>query len=364
MKRRIKKVIALLLSISLMMGMVGCKGLETAESVAGGKKSSLSDVKDLSSGSLYVFSDKKGKTIKENMKNPPEHPIYFKCPMKNYSFKGEEVTDAPLFARAIWFEGNSDQSIPTLTSKDSLLYISDTAVPDVIHFERFYDNGYTIGVSNLMANESEHYYIPFAETSEDDYIHYIDIKSDAGALSRLAGISRLYLDKVDGKRIDNKSVSKGGCVKGLRKNSEVVCEFYTGTYYQDYKLKANVHTFTSYENFLSYEFEFLHSNCIEIKIPDYFVSGYYMVNGLGLFRYIADGDVATFKSGRKVKYNKPLIIYDENGFVIFDPSQKEESDAGVEQSEIEVSDDSAQSDDADIEKKDEVEGEEKEADDE
>ena len=89
-----------------------------------------------------------------------------------------------------------------------------------------------------------------------------------------------------------------------------------------------------------------------------------MVNGLGLFRYIADGDVATFKSGGKVKYNKPLIIYDENGFVIFDPSQEEESDAGVEQSEIEVSDDSAQSDDTDIDKKDEVEGEEKEADDE
>ena len=56
MKRRINKVIALMLSVSLMTGLAGCKGLETAESVAGAKKSSLSDVKDLSSGSLYVFS--------------------------------------------------------------------------------------------------------------------------------------------------------------------------------------------------------------------------------------------------------------------------------------------------------------------
>ena len=96
------------------------------------------------------------------------------------------------------------------------------------------------------------------------------------------------------------NVSDGGTVLGLTKDAQYVCEFYTGTYYQDFVLPANIHSFGSMEQFVSYDYEFLHSNCIKINIPEYFKSGYYFVQGVGLFRYVSEQDA-------KFTTAKPMI---------------------------------------------------------
>ena len=36
----------------------------------------------------------------------------------------------------------------------------------------------------------------------------------------------------------------------------------------------------------SNDYEFLSSNIVKVNIPEWFNSGYYMINGLGLFRYV------------------------------------------------------------------------------
>ena len=38
-------------------------------------------------------------------------------------------------------------------------------------------------------------------------------------------------------------------------------------------MTANVHTFGFLESFTTYDYEFLHSNCIEIAIPSWFKTG-------------------------------------------------------------------------------------------
>lgn len=78
---------------------------------------------------------------------------------------------------------------------------------------------------------------------------------------------------------------------------------------------------------------------IVIEIPEYFKSGYYFINGVGLFRYVSDKDADTYNKeayDASIDWNDPIIIYDENGEVIFDPSQPEyygnkyqESDSGM-----------------------------------
>jgi len=149
------------------------------------------------------------------------------------------------------------------------------------------------------------------------------MESDAAQIIAFDTISRLYLDKVGDTRVNKDTASAGGTVTGLTKGKSYVCEFYTGTYYQDFKLTANIHSFGTLERFVSYDYEFLHSNCIAITIPEYFKSGYYFVNGVGLFRYVSDEDLKTYNGlayDENIDWNDPIIIYDENGFVISDPS--------------------------------------------
>ena len=66
---------------------------------------------------------------------------------------------------------------------------------------------------------------------------------------------------------------------------------YEGTVYHKEKFRADVHVFGSMEvtDTTDYAFE-KNSNVINIQIPDFFNTGYYCINGQGLFRYIASGE--------------------------------------------------------------------------
>ena len=309
----------LMLGISVLFS--GC-GLATLASANANDTYATNKVENLRSGCAYVWNPAGEESVYDDIKTPNEKNVFFKLGLGDYNFKGEEVTDTGEYPRTIWMNTENDKRIPTVTSKDALLYISDTQVPTEIIFERFGDYGYTIGVANLVADGGDHYYIPYAEEAEDEYKYYINEASDAADICEFTTITRLYLDKVGNVEVRKESVTDGGTVSGLEKGKSYVCEFYTGTFYQDYLLKADIHTFCSMERFISYDFKFLHSNCISITIPEYFKSGYYLVNGVGLFRYVADSDLAAFESGalNGINWNDPIILYDEYGFVTYDPS--------------------------------------------
>lgn len=315
----VKRIAAILLAGCSVISLTGCGIFETLSGNASGRPTSFSTVDELESGKAYVWKD----ANESDVNKASGSNTFQTCITGDINFTGKELEEVTENPRSIWVSDEADEKIPTVTSKDKLLYVSDTEVPDSIVFERFADYGYTIGVSNFIADGGDHYYIPFAQSGEDDYKYYIDLKSDAGALSKLQSITKLYLDKVGDTKLSKKTVSDGGTVLGLQKGKSYACEFYTGTYYQDFKLKANIHSFGSLERFVSYDFDFLHSNCIAITIPEYFKTGYYFVNGVGLFRYVADADLEKYNGkayDENIDWNDPIIIYDENGSMISDPS--------------------------------------------
>lgn len=59
------------------------------------------------------------------------------------------------------------------------------------------------------------------------------------------------------------------------------------------------------------KYAFIGANIIKITLPDYLKSGYYNINGAGIFRYIAEGD--TYDSS--TNFNEPIIEVDDNGNV-------------------------------------------------
>lgn len=281
-------------------------------------QSAASSVDDLVDNCYYVWHNPKTDDITKDLTYTADTDVFRLCPVGTVNWgKDSFVT------HTVWFTGNSDKNIPTLSSGDKLLYVSSNNVPYMgIEWERFADYGYTIGTANMIGDESGHYHI----SNEDGkgFNGYVCPDSDANQLNEhFSSISNLFLDKIGGIKVRENEVSRGGTVTKLIKDKEYVCEWYTGTIYQDFKMTANVHTFGFMELFTTYEYEFLHSNCIEISIPSWFKTGYYYVDGIGMFRYVSKSDEALYNGkefDENINWNDPIILYDENDNLIYDPS--------------------------------------------
>ena len=281
------------LSVGLVVMMASPAGESfnvTVGSMIEGKSTSASNVNQLESGKAYVWHHE-GADIRDDLTGEVGQDVFFSCIMGDYNFKKKELEETVSYPKIIWLGPEDDAKVPTLTGNDRLIYVSSTQVPETIVFERYEDYGYTIGVANMVSDLGGHYYLTFADLKEDEFKYFIDLNSDAGELSNLTAITRLYLDKVGGKRVDESNVSEGGTVTGLKKDAVYTCEFYTGTFYQDFNLAANIHTLGMPERMETNDYEFMHSNFIVLEIPKDFKSGYYLVNGVGVFKYVNEKEV-------------------------------------------------------------------------
>lgn len=274
-------------------------------------------VKDLTNGCYYVWHNEKTDDITNDLDGISEENVFKLCPTGALNWGKDTFIN-----HTIWFTSTNDIDIPTLYEGDKLLYISSTSVPyKGIEWERFADYGYTIGVANLEGDDSGHYRI--INSDGDGYKGYVYSDSDVNELNQYLTVSNLFIDKIGGKKIRDTSISEGGTILNLTKDKSYVCEWYTGTYYQDFKMKANIHTFSHLEEFTTYQYDFLHSNCIEIIIPDWLKTGYYYIDGIGMFRYVTSEDNYYYNGNsydENVDWNDPIILYDQDGNMIYNPS--------------------------------------------
>jgi len=311
-------VVSLMLVSSVLLSKFGI--IDSGEAVAAeeNKIEVINNVDKLEDGCIYVWKNCQGKKI------TAQDNEFIKCPEgnTNIAYKDRAVSEANY---TVWVDSGDDIQIPTLTSADKLIYVSKEEVPDTYDFLRMYENGYSIGITSLQPDASGHYYLTYMQTDKKDFKQYINTECDAGDLAGL-DVKKLYLEKVGKATLSEENISTSGIVTTLEKNQQYVCEFYTGTYYQDYMLTANQHTFTEFEDFECYGYDFLHSNCISITVPNWLCSGYYYLNGSALFRYVDDADIATYNGkayDEAINWNEPLIQYDDYGKVVYDPSKPE-----------------------------------------
>lgn len=274
-------------------------------------------IDDLQNNCYYVWHNDKQPDIKNDLRGTTQKGVFKLCPAGLTNWK-----DNGNIRHTIWFDTRNDSDIPTLYAGDGLIYISGTNVPyEGIEWERFADYGYTIGAANLEGDQSGHYRI--INSAEDGYAGYINPGSDAAQLMEFANASELFIDKIGSVRVRDDFVSDGGTLLGLDKDTKYVCEWYMGTYYQDFEMAADTHAFCHLEKFTTYQYEFLHSNCISITIPEWLKTGYYYVSGLGFFRYVSKDDIYKYNGkayDAGIDWNDPMILYDENGSLEYDPS--------------------------------------------
>lgn len=221
--------------------------------------------------------------------------------------------------RIIWMNDSIEDSIPTFFKGSELVYYSSTSFPENVKIERFYDHGYSVGLYGL------------AEYGKDHYV--MRLENTCGATSDAAGLSNLLIDEdtvisipyIGETALTSRYISNAGTIKGLQKDSQYTLTAYVGSKRYEAPVTANVRIFSSMESFVIPDYEFVGNGLVKYEFPDYMKTGYYYIQGYGIFRYIAEeSEVKTFDAEKykDTDFNSPIILKTANGNVIYDPTEQ------------------------------------------
>ena len=308
----------------IMFSLTGCNILKSKKEV---DRTILStnDSSKLYSGQYYVWHDENQVNIENDINTDLSK-------FKNYDYK----IFTPVYSRTIphgstvvgssnrifWLPAENDQYIPTFYSGDALIYFSTDTVPTEFKLERFYDLGYTLGFYGLKENinTSEHFYL-----ENDDNVGILSASTANPIASLLKeDDSKVFIESVGEIRVTSENISRSGTVKGLLLNSNYNVVLYSGTKRYTLNAKADTRFFSSYEEIINiYSYDFIGNGIIRINLPDYLKTGYYNINGIGLFRFVNGNSY-----DNTTDFNSPIIIRDDNNNVISNPIEDAKIAAG------------------------------------
>jgi hypothetical protein len=235
--------------------------------------------------------------------------------------------------------GQDDQQVPTLYSDTQLIYkaqsttdkkgnVTNSPAPTDFYLERFADEGYSIGIHGLSTNPDATTSVSNEETSTadaDENAKYRVIvnastfypNSSISSLNCKTG-DNVIIDKIDGLPVNKDNVSISGTVTGLTKGKSYKVDAYSGTNYIGTDAVADTHMFSSFELYDLKDYSMDPNNYLIITMPDYMWSGYYYINGLGLFRYINNPQA---KGNNTQNFNTPYFKgTDKSGNEILNPA--------------------------------------------
>ena len=274
-----KKILGVML-IFFTFSLTGCnnaRAKEVASDTDAQKEEVINDMNQLKEDTFYVYDGKEYK------------PVY----MKRASFDDEsEINLTQSDDRTLYFNDDWDK-VPTLYAGDSLIYYTSKNLDENFIIERFEDFEYSIGLSNLSRLDSGRYsFLADKESDAYDKNPYINPSSDANKLFELAQEqedqeeTQVIIDNIGGAHLRSGNISRGGVIIGLEKDKYYSTDVYCGSKLKNYLLKADTRMLTSMEVYTVTNYSFLRSKVLKLNLPKYFNSGYYMVNGQGIFRYV------------------------------------------------------------------------------
>ena len=209
-------------------------------------------------------------------------------------------------AKFVWY-GKDDAWIPTMYQDDQLIYVAADAGTQQFHWDRFEDEGYTIGVRGLTRSDSGGYVF----TKQSAFLY--PGSAFANGIAELPDNEVLMLDRVGGQPVEESNISKGGTVLYLTKDQTYDTDVYLGTKYTGVAGTADVHAFTGFEEYETTTYTLNQAGYAEIEIPEHFRSGFYMVNDSGVFRYV---DNPKQQGITNVDFNEPYYLTDQDGNLI------------------------------------------------
>jgi len=251
----------------------------------------------LTAGCSLPFSSKEKKETKTNsteltsvsLENLQDNMFYVKNESGFYPvvFNQSNLTEknkivkAEDSSRIISFTTN-DSLIPTLYKDDILVYSTSTGISNIT-LERFKDEGWSVGIYNLQPDDSlkAKYVIG---TSAYDKTSSLGVGLASVQITNESAL--VIIDKVAGKLITTDNLSESGVVSGLKMGSVANVDLYVGTTHYEIPATVDTHILSSMEMYQVNDYLLNPDGYAEIVMPDYLLSGYYFVNGVGVFKYV------------------------------------------------------------------------------
>lgn len=315
MKRNLFMIGCLIAGLSI----TGCGKSETVDEAAYLTPDDVESVyytseEELPNDMAYVVRTEKEKvTDKDGNETEQDvtkyYPIYYSIE-NNFTMDAEFPTGEDP-DRIAWVNYNIDEGyIPTMYPGDKLIYKSNTYIPTKYSLEKFYDNGYTLGVAKMEQDTSGNY-----RFDKEDFDSITMSTSDAVGFSALEDIESIYLVSVGDQRVTPLNMSESGAVTGLKLMEKYNCDIRQGTEKIDATLTCNIHLFSSAETYGFGSFTFITPHIAQLNVPDYVTTGYYDLNGIGFFRYVKE-EGTDYHDLDTEDYNQTIYQYNEEGKLV------------------------------------------------
>lgn len=234
---------------------------------------------------------------------------FYELPMGIVSFdENNMVAKNADKARTILF-GENDVCIPTLYRDDTLVYVTNV-LPDSFTWERYYDDGYSFGFCGLSLSNTNQYVLTMKENQTNKSSSFL---ATAAQYPELGWDSQLVINAINSSTLGAGNVSDCGSILGLTYMGNYNIDAYGGsTYYPLQGVVADTHVFHSYELYTTTVCNYTQANYMQVVVPDYLFSGYYLIDGIGFVKYVNN---YRNQGQAGIDMNAPYYLYDEDGNV-------------------------------------------------
>lgn len=254
---RIKRFIHLLAVIVTTMCMSGCTPKQIIEDPDAKYRLTALEDSQLEKNTYYV----KDKTK------------FYATYMPNGNAQGKATK---LDAKRLLWTQKDNELIPTYYKGELIAYYSEEPSLTNIGLERFKDIGFSVG---LKGAKYENGYVTFAASS-----NCIKGSSMATALSNLPS-DNIRIVTINGNPVSEDTVNAAGVIASLAENETYEFAIYSGSKYMTITATADLHFYQAYELYSIDKAKDTLNGYLAITVPEDLKSGFYLINGKGLFKY-------------------------------------------------------------------------------
>lgn len=220
---------------------------------------------------------------------------------------------------------NDEGLIPTYYSNELIAKASSQIDSDALVLERYRDTGFSIGVYGAVYDNG---YISFEFNSNT-------IKdTEAKEAFATNASTHIRIESINGKKVSEEMLNEAGVILGMEENMDYEIAFYAGTYYGTATVKADTHFFQCFEPFKINDFVMTKNGYEAIYLPDDFKSGYYLLNGEGIFRYV--DSVKGTADLAEIDFNEPYYESEEDQMAVFSQQYTFQLDSITENMSVEA----------------------------
>lgn len=178
------------------------------------------------------------------------------------------------FDQYMWILSTEEVHLPTLYKGESIALKTKEGIKDGISLKRLRDAGYTFGISGLKKSQTG-----FAFTTQN-------ILKGSNAETVFSSGSGMSISEVDGMELKPVSVSSAGMVVNLEKENDYELTIFSGSQSVKKTVNADAHAFIADSTLEISDHIITQNGYIAYQMPETAASGYYLVEGQGIFRYI------------------------------------------------------------------------------